>query len=64
MFRKNGAGRAQAQPWGLFTVGLTFLAIGMLSYPAFLAAGIVFLIVGLRGLRDQREEPSRGGPGD
>ena len=64
MFRNNGAGRAQAQPWGLLTVGLTFLAIGVLNYPAFLAAGMVFLLVGLRGLREQREKRLPSEPGD
>ena len=44
----------KAQPLALMIVGISFLIIGALRYPAFLAVGVVFMIVGLRGLRYQR----------
>jgi hypothetical protein len=49
--RANGA---HAQPVGLLIVGLVFLCVGAITYPAFIGAGVAFTIVGLRGMRDRR----------
>jgi len=37
------------QPLLLFLMGLGFVALGLRSYPAFIAVGSMFLIIGYRG---------------
>jgi hypothetical protein len=54
------ASGAPAQPLGLLVVGVVFLGIGVLSYPAFLGAGSVFTLVGLRGMKNQDSDRPEG----
>jgi len=47
--RQPGKSTGKIQPLLLFLMGLGFVALGLRSYPAFIAVGGMFLFIGYRG---------------
>lgn len=48
------------RPLLLFLMGLGFVALGMRIYPAFVAVGCLFVIIGYRGYTCRRGEQTSG----
>lgn len=48
------------QPLLLFLMGLGFVVLGMRIYPAFVAVGCLFVIIGYRGYTCRRREQTSG----
>jgi len=46
------------QPLLLFLLGLGFVILGMRIYPAFIAVGCLFLVIGYRGYTHRRGDTS------
>jgi len=44
------------QPLLLFLMGIGFVALGMRIYPAFIAVGLLFVIIGYRGYTYRRRD--------
>ena len=41
----------KAQPLAMFIVGMTFVVIGVVQYPAFIFVGLFYIIIAIRGFR-------------
>ena len=50
----NSSGKIQALL--MFLMGLGFMVLGLRTYPAFIGAGGLFLVIGYRGLTSRTEE--------
>ena len=48
--RRPPLSAGKIQPVLLFLTGMGFLALGLRVYPAFIAVGVLFLVIGYRGL--------------
>lgn len=46
------------QPLLLFLMGMGFVILGMRIYPAFIAVGCLFVVIGYRGYTCRRENKS------
>jgi len=46
------------QPLLLFLMGIGFIVLGMRIYPAFIAVGLLFVIIGYRGYTNRRDNAS------
>jgi hypothetical protein len=47
------------QPLLLFILGAGFMVLGMRVYPAFIAVGCLFVLIGYRGYTHRRDNTSR-----
>jgi len=47
------------QPLLLFLMGLGFLALGLRIYPAFIAVGLLFVVIGYRGYTCRQGDTTR-----
>ena len=43
--------RKKAQPLAMLIVGMTFVFIGIVKYPAFVLVGLFYIIIAIRGFR-------------
>jgi len=43
--------RSKAHPLAILIVGLTFVFIGIVKYPAFILVGVFYIVIALRGFR-------------
>jgi hypothetical protein len=63
VLRKPRANGAHVQPLSLLAaVGFMFLVVGVLSYPAFLVVGVVFVMIGIRGFQEHKTADTDGKP--
>jgi hypothetical protein len=47
--RRSSTRAGKIQPMALFLTGIGFIGLGLRNYPAFVAVGGLFLIIGYRG---------------